>query len=426
MLRGPTSSAFAIAIDTPTETRNLRTDELAGGLFTVDVDCTADAAQLAFSRMVTCQLPFVSETGTCMRSAMSEYRIARVDCTRPDETMIAEYDATELWVEDQVPGIDLEMLKIEAEEIVDDAEQEIEELNKDGQVVDIARPAVEDIPDEADYLAEFDSNPVEETKKSGTPGGAVIPTVAEPDREKNPDEGTAPEAPAIAPPGGSSMTMRAPGTEGEPAIERPEAGKSFGFERMTENGIGAIRSATRTDPTAPIGGGGSDGAGVGKTTPGTMPHNLRLSKEAYDRSAGGTNDHLPGVEFGDFTSLRSRKWKYASFFNRVKRQVAQNWNPEAAYRMRDPNGNVYGTKDRLTVLQVSLTSKGELAKVLVSEPSGVDFLDDEAIKAFRAAEPFPNPPRGLVDAESRLITFRFGFSFEINSSTPWKVFRYRH
>ena len=33
---------------------------------------------------------------------------------------------------------------------------------------------------------------------------------------------------------------------------------------------------------------------------------------------------------------------------------------------------------------------------------------------------------GLVDAESKLITFRFGFYFEITDGTKFKVFRYQN
>lgn len=152
---------------------------------------------------------------------------------------------------------------------------------------------------------------------------------------------------------------------------------------------------------------------------------LRLSDEVLEKAAGGTYDYLPGVEDGEGTALNARRWKYASFFNRVKEQVAQNWHPEQAYRMRDPHGNIYGTKDRLTVLAIALNPDGSLNKVYVAESSGVDFLDDEAIKAFEAAQPFPNPPPGLVAGDSKLISFRFGFMFEINSAEPWKVFRYR-
>jgi TonB family protein len=81
-------------------------------------------------------------------------------------------------------------------------------------------------------------------------------------------------------------------------------------------------------------------------------------------------------------------------------------------------------KNRFTVLKVSLHPDGTLRDVLVEKPCGVDFLDDEAISAFREAQPFPNPPLGLVDKGSNLITFRFGFYFEISGSPVFKVYRY--
>ena len=73
---------------------------------------------------------------------------------------------------------------------------------------------------------------------------------------------------------------------------------------------------------------------------------------------------------------------------------------------------------------VSLTAKGALEKVVITAPSGVGDLDDEAVRAFHAAAPFPNPPDGLVDGKTGLITFAFSFYFEIGGShTSWRVIR---
>jgi TonB family protein len=152
---------------------------------------------------------------------------------------------------------------------------------------------------------------------------------------------------------------------------------------------------------------------------------LRPTEEQLENVVGaGTTDYLKDVDEGAETLVNTKRWKYASFFNRVKRAVAQNWHPDVAYRLRDPSGQIYGTKSRLTVLKVSLRPDGTLRDVLIEKPCGVDFLDDEAVKAFREAQPFPNPPAGLVDAQSQLITFKFGFYFEISESSSWKVFRY--
>jgi TonB family protein len=82
---------------------------------------------------------------------------------------------------------------------------------------------------------------------------------------------------------------------------------------------------------------------------------------------------------------------------------------------------VYGTKTRITEVRVSLSRRGEVEKVLVTSASGVVALDDEAIRAFRSAGPFPNPPEGLVQKDN-LITFGFSFFFEIGQPhLSWRM-----
>ena len=101
-----------------------------------------------------------------------------------------------------------------------------------------------------------------------------------------------------------------------------------------------------------------------------------------------------------------------------------NWDPASVWRRVDPTGSVWGYKTRITEVRVSLSPKGELQKIVVTGPSGVGDLDDEAVRAFHAAAPFPNPPEGLVNAKDNLITFAFSFYFEIGSPhTSWRVIR---
>ena len=185
---------------------------------------------------------------------------------------------------------------------------------------------------------------------------------------------------------------------------------------MARKGDGSIEQARRERSEMPK---GQNGAGGGAPR---VP-NLQASKEVLERVAGGGSvDRLDDVENGDETSLNSKRWLYASFFNRLKRQVAQNWNPEPVWRRRDPTGTVFGFRTRVTEVRVSLSRRGEIAKILVSTPSGVVELDDEAVRAFRAAGPFPNPPEGLVQKDN-LITFAFGFTFELGAQQhlTWRL-----
>lgn len=143
--------------------------------------------------------------------------------------------------------------------------------------------------------------------------------------------------------------------------------------------------------------------------------------ELAEIAGGPAPDHVDGVEEGDGTFLNTREWKYASFFNRVKRNVSENWDPVTELRKRDPTGQVYAYKDRHTLLSVTLGPDGRIRDVWVQRSSGLDFLDREAVAAFERAQPFPNPPRGLFD-ESGAVQFQFGFYLELGRPA-FRLFR---
>jgi protein TonB len=67
--------------------------------------------------------------------------------------------------------------------------------------------------------------------------------------------------------------------------------------------------------------------------------------------------------------------------------------------------------DRITKLMIVLNSAGTLVKVQVLRDSGVSDLDDAAIEAFRAAAPFPNPPKGIIESDGT-VKIRWDFVIE--------------
>ena len=137
---------------------------------------------------------------------------------------------------------------------------------------------------------------------------------------------------------------------------------------------------------------------------------------------GAFMDDLTGVAAGDGTFLNTREWKYASFFNRVKQSVGMHWNPNQQLQRRDPTGGTYSGKDRYTLLNVVLDERGNVTDVTVQKSSGLDFLDMEAIASFQKAQPFPNPPSGLLDGDSR-VKFQFGFFLEMGGGPRMRLFR---
>jgi TonB family protein len=150
------------------------------------------------------------------------------------------------------------------------------------------------------------------------------------------------------------------------------------------------------------------------------------TREALMKSLGepGSFDDLDDkIDEGDENIVNSKRWKYASFFNRVRSSVASHWHPEVVHAARDPDGSIFGTRTRKTKLIIKLNSDGSLHGIELEAESGVDYLDEEAIRAVRSAAPFANPPPGLVDRKTGRIEFGFAFIFEIHGGT--RIFRYR-
>jgi len=208
----------------------------------------------------------------------------------------------------------------------------------------------------------------------------------------------------------SELAIRAPtaGGVGPVVANRAEVEAMKGNSKRLNLQLGAEAA----EPDGSEGRAGSEGA-----------VNLIPSPSVLDSVSGAAaNDHLQDVDEGDGTFLNTREWKYASFFNRVKQSVGQHWNPNAQLRLRDPTLQVYGGRDRQTLLQVTLTADGHLKEAWVERSSGLDFLDLEAVKAFERAQPFPNPPSGLI-ASDQTVRFQFGFYLEMSGRPGLRLFR---
>ncbi|HEY0840058.1 MAG TPA: TonB family protein [Vulgatibacter sp.] len=300
-----------------------------------------------------------------------------------------------------------------------------------GQVVETA-PGNRERPSDARLAAESDNRVEKETvSRDRRPEKVVAP------------KATAPAAPDQQPPGEPSKGALAIG-EGGTGDEKAEA-KKFGTKlelpsiarrdelklEISPEGVGALPNRTGSeelkgnsdrfrvqvgegeDPEDRLGGTGEAGGRALQLFP---------SAAVVDRiTAAPAPDHVEGVEEGDGTFLNTREWKYASFMNRLKKGVSQNWDPNGVARTRDPTGNVYLWKDRYTVVSVTLRSDGSLDDVFVQQSSGVDFLDREAVAAFERAQPFPHPPRGMMDEDGR-IHFQFGFFID-TSGAGFRFFR---
>ena len=303
-----------------------------------------------------------------------------------------------------------------------------------GQVVDVA-PGNDEVDPEAKYLAETNNRVKKETRAREQTADYrnAMPQRTSPQEQEGVQ--TPQQAPRIA------------GNDGLGNDDRPmaEAGQKSAFEIPDARRKNEV--AVKTDPSSRgpgltvnpqeesdevvgnsnrlriqpgTGGEVEDGSSGRVGAPGLAA--LMPSRAVMDKVLGAApNDHLSDAEEGDGTFLNTREWKYASFFNRVKQSVGMHWNPNEQLRRRDPTGSIYAGRDRHTLLSITLDENGEVKDIRVEKSSGLDFLDLEAVASFKRAQPFPNPPPGLL--KDATVKFQFGFFLEMGGGPRMRLFR---
>ena len=283
----------------------------------------------------------------------------------------------------------------EAEKKKEEKAAEKEDL-PDGQVVDIAKPDTEKRPDKYKFLAKWDSS-VEREQKSAFDKdipvrGKKVRRLATPPSVKLTAQNDEPAMP------GAAKERK------EKVEEKIKKGELAGFEGETgdlEKGAekslpGRIAGADRVDQK------------------GQEPSELSLPPRYLPYFLGNdtaltspSNDYLAEVPDGEETAVNARRFLYADYYNRIKQAVSRYWEPAKVLVVHDPSGHIFGLADRYTKIEAVLDARGSILSLVVTKPSGVDFLDREAVDAFKAAAPFPNPPAPLLK-EGR-FTLPFGF-----------------
>lgn len=141
-------------------------------------------------------------------------------------------------------------------------------------------------------------------------------------------------------------------------------------------------------------------------------------EEAEAAQKGGdvsqSNDYLKDVDRGIETLLNTREFKYYTYYNRIRKQLSHYWEPKVRQKVSalfQQGRTIASTQDRITKLLIVLNSAGTLVTVQVLSDSGIRDLDDAAIEAFKAAAPFPNPPKGIIDTDGT-VKIRWDFVLE--------------
>jgi len=170
----------------------------------------------------------------------------------------------------------------------------------------------------------------------------------------------------------------------------------------------------------------SDGIDSGPLAAFKPDFRLRPPPMGTTASGGGdgpsaTDDHLKEVEVGMQTLLSTREFVYYSYYNRIKDRLRQYWEPkikEKFERIVRQGRTIASDSDRITKCIILLDRNGTLVRVQIVGASGIVDLDEAAVEAFKAAAPFPNPPKGIVEADG-YIRIRWDFILEASRSNPF-------
>jgi TonB family protein len=291
-------------------------------------------------------------------------------------------------------------------------------------------PTNEKAPDKATkYLSEKDSRVEKETRARETSAffKNALPKIQKEGRNDKSEQG----APAMSERPGDNGKASGGEQQRRPkqAAELPSKERRDPL-RTSEAPDGTLRKREGTDAfkgngkKVAIADPGSEGksSSVGPGSPGAAPGTpgeqrpLKLTLDqpigaAGPLAGGPMPDDLRGIEEGEGTFLNARSFKFAGFLNRVKETVGRVWTQKVidASGKRDPTGQLYSYKDRRTVIEFTLDRQGEITDVHVAASSGVQYLDEVAVDAFRVVQRFPNPPPGLIQ-ENGTVSLPFAFT----------------
>ncbi len=298
---------------------------------------------------------------------------------------------------------------VDAEDIL----KQLEEAQKNGQIVTQSEDAVNnELDKKAKFLSKNNQRIEKETQaelngafrnangqsgpeKQRQQAGESDQATQQPTLQKNKEKLADQAAPAPSP-NEESLAKAQDNPPEEKATYTAQAGEDLGDVLTDANGV-----------VAPL--------TLQSLKPNFKPRPLPMGRQASGGGDGpsATDDHLDNVKKGMQTLLSTREFVYYSYYNRIKEKLRQYWEPKIKEKMERilRQGRTIASDDRITKVVIILDKSGTLVRVQIIGASGLVDLDEAAVEAFRAAAPFPNPPKGIVEKDG-LIRIRWDFVLE--------------
>ncbi|MBS1961196.1 MAG: TonB family protein [Bdellovibrionales bacterium] len=147
----------------------------------------------------------------------------------------------------------------------------------------------------------------------------------------------------------------------------------------------------------------------GLPVPGPRPEERTAEEETRGRP-GETSDQFLGdrtVPEGAENMLNTAESVFYSFYSRMYEQIGPLWQStvsERVYRKRPPPG------EYVTFADVIFDADGNFEEARIERSSGIEEFDTAIPAAWRRIPRFPNPPRGLLQADGKI---HMGWSFTV-------------
>ena len=269
----------------------------------------------------------------------------------------------------------LRVVRVEPPPPVEEAEPEDPETpDVIGQIVEVSPPEVEETPDEAEYLAEYEQTVDQETKVDQFTINPEILARIHSEEQKMEQEDLV-----------------------DLNIDKPSTGAAVGNHRFDPDRDGSMAAMpsewTKTNKEGP-------------QDPVPASHMAAAVQ-------GSLSNDLLDEERGDMLNLNTKEFLYAGYLNRIRRLVNFYWQQN----LDNMPGGVRLAKPRYTTeVHSILNADGALEFIEVVAQSGSDPLDDAVVRAFRLAGPFPNPPEGLVEKDGRVYLPEMDFTVQIGTA----------
>lgn len=128
-----------------------------------------------------------------------------------------------------------------------------------------------------------------------------------------------------------------------------------------------------------------------KPSPAPLREPIREETVITERELPTVKDLLPPLTWSSANSrvntpvsLNTKDPIFVNYFNKIKQSIESQWEyPELALR--------YGLQGKLS-LEFTINGNGQLEQLRLIRTSGSQLLDEEAIRAIKAAAPFPPIP----------------------------------